>query len=111
MVDGFHHFHKRKRISLKHEIYPSPNKLKRLVDGLIYLGGVLGPLLTIPQLTEIWFSKNASGVSIVSWGAYFIGAIFWLFYGLVHKEKPIIFTYGIWAILDLFIVIGVVIYS
>ena len=82
-----------------------------IADNLIYLGGILGPIVTIPQLIEIWLNKNASGVSVISWTAYLVGAIFWLFYGLVHKERPIIFTYGIWIIIDILIVIGAIIYG
>ena len=111
MTDGFHHFHKRKRVHEKLEPYPNPNKLKRFIDFLIYLGGILGPLFTVPQLTKIWFDKNATGVSVISWGGYTIGAIFWVMYGVIHKEKAIIFTYGIWVILDLFIFIGVLIFN
>ena len=31
-------------------------------------------------------------------------------YGIVHKEKPIIFSSIMWIILDIFIVVGVIIY-
>ena len=71
----------------------------------------MGPIVTIPQLIEIWLNKNASGVSVISWIAYLVGAMFWLFYGLVHREKPIIFTYGVWIVIDILIVIGTIIYS
>jgi len=39
---------------LKEEPYPHPNKWKRLMDKLIYFAGVLGPIMTIPQLSKIW---------------------------------------------------------
>lgn len=67
--------------------------------------------MTIPQLTKIWVEKNASGVSAVSWGAYLVTAIFWLLYGILHKEKPIIFTYSAWIVLEILIVIGTITYG
>ncbi|MBW2999558.1 hypothetical protein KY339_02695 [Candidatus Woesearchaeota archaeon] len=108
---GLHHFHKRKRIHVKHEPYPHPKKWKRFIDKTIYAVGVFGPLMTIPQLTKIWIDKNAAGVSAISWGAYLITAIFWFIYGVAHKEKPIIVTYAIWIFLEIFIVIGAVLYG
>jgi len=88
---------------LKEEPYPHPNKWKRLMDKLIYFAGVLGPIMTIPQLSKIWVEKNASGVSALSWGAYGVGACFWIIYGFMHKEKPIIITYCSLFLLSIFI--------
>jgi len=54
------------------------------------LDSVIGPFSAIPQVVEIWLGKNATGVSVTSWLLYIVLAIIWLFYGIVHKEKPII---------------------
>jgi len=80
------------------------------MDQAIYLVGLLGPILTLPQVMIIWVQQNASGVSLVSWIAYLVTACFWLTYGIMHKEKPIIFTNSIWIMLDILIIIGIIIY-
>jgi uncharacterized protein with PQ loop repeat len=108
---GLHHFHRRKRIHLHHEPYPHPDALKRVMDKLIYVVGVFGPIMTVPQVVKIWIEQNAAGISLVSWVAYLITALFWLAYGVLHKEKPIIFTYLIWVFLDILIITGVAIYA
>ena len=108
---GLHHFHKRKRIHQKLEPYPHPNKWKRLVDHLIYVVGIFGPIMTVPQLLKIWVEKNAAGVSAVSWTAYFFASLFWLIYGLMHKEGPIIFNAILWIILEILIVVGAMVYG
>jgi uncharacterized protein with PQ loop repeat len=108
---GLHHFHTRKRIHQKHEQYPHPDKWKRFMDKAVYAVGALGPLLTVPQLIKIWIDKNAAGVSVVSWSGFILYGFFWLAYGIMHKEKPIIFTYTLWIIFQAFIVIGAVIYG
>jgi len=108
---GMHHLHKRKRIYVKKEPYPHPNKWKRWVDDTAYVVGVLGPIMTIPQLTRIWIEKNASGVSVITWGAYVIGAFVWLVYGIVHREKPLIATYILSVIVYIVIVIGILSYG
>ena len=110
-TEGLHHYHTRKRIHQKHETYPHPNKWKNFMDKAIFAVGVVGPTMTIPQLMKIWVGKNASGVSAISWGAYLFVAIFWLIYGIMHKEKPIIFIYSIWIVVDIFIVIGTIMYG
>ena len=112
MQDGaLHHIHKRKRIHLKKEKYPSPNKWVSLMDKLIYLVAIAGPLITIPQVLKIWIEQNPSGVSVLSWGGYFIGAFFWVTYGFIHKEKPIILANLLWIIFTSLIVVGVFVYS
>ncbi len=108
---GLHHAHIRKRIHQGHEPYPHPNKWKGFMDRAIYFVGMFGLIMTIPQLSGIWIYKNASGVSAISWTAYLITAIFWTIYGIMHKEKPIIFIYSIWIILDILIVIGTLLYG
>ncbi len=108
---GLHHAHKRKRIHQKHEKYPHPDNLKRFMDKAIYVVGVFGPIMTLPQVWKIWVGKNAVGVSVLSWSAYLIAAFFWLVYGLIHKEKPIIITYSLWILMEISIVAGTLIYG
>jgi len=81
------------------------------MDKFIYVIGVIGPIMTIPQVTNIWIEKNATGVSIISWTTYLLSAFFWVVYGIMHKDKPIIITYTAWIFLDLLIVIGIILYN
>ncbi len=81
------------------------------MDKAVYVVGAIGPLMTLPQISKIWFEKNASGVSILSWSAFLFYAIFWLIYGIIHKEKPIIFAYILWVTLQSLVVIGIIIYG
>jgi len=82
-----------------------------IIDKLIYLGGILGPLMTLPQLLKIWIGKNAVGVSAISWFAYAVGSSFWIWYGLHHKQKPIVFTYTIFLVIEVLIIIGAFVYG
>lgn len=111
MHKGMHHFHIRKRIHQNFEPYPHPDKWKRAMDRLIYFIGIAGPLMTIPQVWLIWFEHKAAGVALVSWASYMAFSLFWLAYGVMHREKPIIITYMLWFILEAAIVAGVLIYG
>ncbi len=105
-----HHLHVRKRVHTNLEQYPHPNKFKRFLDRIIYIVGILTQILTIPQAYSIYSTKNAEGVSLLSWGWYSISAVIWLLYGIMHKEKPIIFTYFFMLLIDIIIVCGILIY-
>jgi len=108
---GLHNFHRRKRIHQKHEPYPHPDNLKRFIDKAILFVCIAGPLMTIPQVFKIWILRNATGVSAISWGAYLVFAFFWLMYGILHKEKPIIINSSLWIILEALVVIGTLMYG
>ena len=111
MTIAIHHLHKRKRIHEKHEKYPHPNKWKRYLDKLVYVVGILGPILTIPQIIKIWINQSAGDISIISWIAYFFGSMILLTYGVVHKEKPLIVMYSAWILINFMIVISILIYG
>jgi uncharacterized protein with PQ loop repeat len=108
---GLHHLSRRKRIHLKHEPYPSPDRIKRFFDYMIYIVVFGGIIMTIPQVLKIWIDKNAAGLSLVTWISYLLFSFVWFFYGVVHKERPIIIGNFFWILLDLLIVIGTILYQ
>ncbi len=81
------------------------------MDKGIYVVAIIGPLMTIPQITKIWVGQTAAGVSVISWATFCVTATFWMMYGILHKEKPIIFSNILWLILQSFIVVGAIIYG
>jgi uncharacterized protein with PQ loop repeat len=107
-MPGLHHYHIRKR--MQHEPFPHPDKWKRWLDKLVFVAGVFGPIMTIPQILKIWATGNAAGVSAASWIGYLITAIVWFIYGIAHREKPIIVTYAIWILMDAMIILGVALF-
>ncbi len=106
-----HHYHIRKRIYKKHEQFPHPQKLKNFMDKAIYPIGILGPVMTVPQLLEVWTTKDVSGLSLLTWSSWVIIASFWLFYGVLHKEIPIILSYALWILVELGVVVGIILYK
>jgi uncharacterized protein with PQ loop repeat len=103
------HKHTRKRVFKNLEPYPHPDKWKNLVDKLIYFVAFFGLVFTIPQITNIWIDNNYEGVSLLSWSAYLLMGGFWLAYGLLHKERPMIVIYSCFVTLYLLIVIGLIV--
>lgn len=101
------HFLKRKqgKISSKQGPWVS------LLDRMIFVVGALGPISASAQVYKIWGEKTAEGVSIVTWLANFLFSIVWLIYGIVHKEKLIIFTHALWMLINGLVALGAIIYS
>lgn len=111
MSHPVHHLHKRKRIHHKEEAFPHPEPFKRFLDHAIYLIGIGAPLMGSTQAHKIWTEQTALGVSITMFGFNLFANIFWLTYGIVHQEKPIIIMYTLWFLVNLAIVSGIVMYG
>ena len=101
-----HHIHKRKRIHLKKQTYPHPDKYIHILDDTCLIFAFIMPLTTIPQVYNIYWLKQVEGVSLVMWVAYTIGVVPFLLYGLAHKEKPLIVSNSLWLIMQTVIVVG-----
>lgn len=80
------------------------------LDHFIYLIAFAGPIMTIPQIYDIWVTKQPS-INLLTWGSYLaIGGV-WLYYGILHKEKPIIFSNILGIITTGLVFLGALIYS
>lgn len=105
---GMHHFHTRKRMFLFHDKYPHrENKWKKFLDYLIYFVGIAGPVMTLPQVYEVWVHKKVAGLSPLTWISYTVLSVFWLLYGMAHHERPIIIANILWIIMNGLIVVGI----
>ncbi len=106
-----HHRHIRKRIHKNLEQYPHPDKIKKNLDKIIYIYASIMPIFTSTQVIKIFLTQNASGVSLIAWSAYLIGTLLWLSYGILHREKPIIYANSINTAVNLGVVIGIILYG
>lgn len=84
---------------------------KTFIDRVIYVVGIFSVLVLVPQLATILSTRSAEGVSILTWIGFFISSSFWLVYGLLHKEKPIIITNTGALIIDLMVIVSILIYQ
>lgn len=80
------------------------------MDDIIYVMGTIGALIFVPQFINVWQKHDISGVSILSWVGMFTGSSFWIFYGFVHKAKPIVYANILAAIIQLLIIVGILIH-
>ena len=100
----------RKRAHSKLKMYPNKNKWIKFLDRFLIVVAVIVPLITLPQILQIFIFKSAMGVSSLSWGLYALFNIPWLIYGLVHKNNPIVISYSFSLIANLIVFTGALIY-
>ena len=103
---GFQH-----HLKLRRQKRTNGSALKFIFDRVAYAAGVMIAIMTAPQIWQIYSTHNAQGVSIFTWLMYGLGSCFWIGYGLVHHEKPIVFTNIVSASLQLVVAIGAILYS
>ncbi|HEY4487384.1 MAG TPA: hypothetical protein VI483_01305 [Candidatus Paceibacterota bacterium] len=108
---GLHHLHVRKRRSAGHEPFPARTWRLRLLDRIVLAAGVIGPMMTIPQIVKIFALHDGSGISVITWGMYAALDIPWIIYGLAHREAPIALTYTLWLIMNVSVVAGALFYG
>lgn len=111
MQNALHHISRRKRVTKKLEEYPSKKFLVRIFDRILLTVAIIGPLTALPQVWNVYANHAVAGLSITSWSLWAFFNIFWIMYGFVHKEKPIILTYILWFLMNSSVAIGILLYS
>lgn len=105
---GFNHYQKNKG---NKNVSRGLEKMNKFVDSFIYMIGSLGVIIFVPQLIKVWSPGDISGVSLISWAGMFGASTLWLFYGLLHKARPIIFVNALGGSVQLLIIIGILIHK
>ena len=103
---GLHHLWESSK-KLENDTFENNKDFKKFINKFIYFIGGFGVAIIVSQVTKIWISKEITGVSLTTWGGFFIASVFWLLYGLVHKAKPIIYTNIAAIFLHFLIILGI----
>jgi uncharacterized protein with PQ loop repeat len=62
---------------------------QKLIHRLVFLAAIATPIVTFPQVYEIWILHH-KGLSAFTWACYVLIAVIWLAYGIENNDKPII---------------------
>jgi len=115
-----HHIHRKHEWKfttyVKHLIalitgYSEQEKLKKTFDKFIAVVGLIGPIMTTPQIMNVWVYHQVEGLSLVTWSTYVITSSFWLIYGIIHKERAIILVNIAWILSNVSLVVGIIIFG
>lgn len=111
MKSPIHFLHMRRRRQSKCDPYPHPHPWINLLDRIVLVCGIIGPMTSIPQIMRVFIEKDVSGISVITWFLFAVFNVPWIIYGYVHREKPILIAYILWFITNSAVVIGVLIHS
>lgn len=96
----------------QHPVHKKHDSLfHKVLNAVIMVVATASPLITLPQLSDIYTKKNVAGVSSITWMAYVFTASIWFTYGIIHKEKVIIVNGVLGIVLGALIFIGIIIYG
>jgi MtN3 and saliva related transmembrane protein len=70
-----------------------------------FFAGFLTTISFLPQVVKTWKSRSASDLSLVMFSVFSVGVVFWLTYGILIHETPIIF----WNLVTLVLVLAILI--
>ena len=107
---GFHHIRARARLSQGLEPFPATNTWKRFLDYVMYGVGIIGPIALVPQILQIYTTRSAAGVSLITWLLIAFFNTLWTIYGAIHKDKHIFLASAFMILFDIVIVVGILLY-
>ena len=70
-----------------------------------YFAGFLTTISFLPQVVKTWKSRSASDLSLVMFSVFSAGVMFWLVYGFLIQEPPII----LWNSVTLALVLAILV--
>lgn len=106
-----HHISVRKRATKKLEPYPSPDAVKGFLDRVMPVVALAGPAAMLPQLFQIFETSDVSGLSLATWIIWTVLSVLWIFYGIIHKDVPIVLAQSLYIILHLIIIFAIIIFG
>ena len=72
---------------------------------------IVEPLMTLPQVLQIWTTKDAHNVSLIAWVLYIFASSVWLLYGLKIGNKALAVTGALWIAVDAAVVAGILLWG
>lgn len=104
---GLQHLHQRKK-----DIVAEPQTVKSVIkktklDLLIYIAAFVGPLVLLPQVLNIYTTRETSGLFLPTWIMLGILNFVWILYGRAHGEKPIVITNVALMVLNFSVAAGI----
>jgi len=73
-----------------------------------YIAATLTTISFLPQVIKIYKTNNINGLSLKMYLLFFIGVLFWLIYGIMLGQYPIVIANFITLILSGFILFKII---
>ncbi len=88
-----------------------PNPSGGLLDKTAFIAAFIQPLMTAPQLFQIYTTQDVSSLSITTWAAYTILGFVVLVYAIKKPARALILGQAIWVIADFGVLLGILLFG
>ena len=96
----------------KHNLHRhSKNKKMTSIDKLMYFASFAYPFTAIPQIIQVYTSKDVTSLSLISFALYVLFGSIFLAYAVNKKLKPLIIEGALWLLIYIAMLIGIVVFS
>ncbi len=80
------------------------------LDRFVLMVAIIAPFTNIPQILKIYVQGNAEA-SLISWMLFALFSVPLIVYGVVHREKVIMFNASLNFVMQVTVCVGIVVYS
>lgn len=80
------------------------------LEELVMIVAIAEPLMTLPQVIQIWTTQDVRSLSLVTWVLYVVASSIWFVYGLKIHNRALIITSSLWTIMELAVITGILIW-
>ena len=87
------------------------DRLAPQVERAVFGWGLVNPILSLPQLHNIYVFKHVAGFSVVSVSAALLMAALWTTHGILGRQTVVWVTSSVWVGLNAVTLVGVVAYG
>jgi MtN3 and saliva related transmembrane protein len=82
-----------------------------MLNRLCAVFAVFMPLTALPQVSMLYTTKDASGLSLLMWVLYSVGVVPFLLFGIVSKYWPLVVLNTLWLIVQGIMIVGILLYN
>ena len=78
------------------------------MNAIDIIGLVAAALTTgsfVPQVVRLWRTRDAEGISLVTFAVFSVGVVLWLIYGVMVHSWPVILSNAVTIVLTIAIVV------
>jgi uncharacterized protein with PQ loop repeat len=77
------------------------------VERAVFGWGLVNPLLSLPQLYNIYVFKHIAGFSAITISAALLMAALWTVYGILGRQTVVWVTSAVWVVVNTITLVGV----
>lgn len=81
------------------------------IDKLMYFASFAYPFTAVPQIVQVYTSKDVTSLSLISFALYVLFGSIFLAYAANKKLKPLIIEGALWLLIYVAMLTGIILFS